>query len=162
MMIQILAFLLFLFYCCDSVEDGYKAIKPLHTSKASVEKLLGKAEIDGNGYYMYSTDDALVRIDYSSVPCTANQYRRGEFDVPRDTVLTYSVLPKNEPKLSEIKFDRDKFRRTSSEHLLNYAAYVNADNSISVRLMIIEARDEVVYEIAYRPIKQDAEKLKCK
>jgi hypothetical protein len=156
------ALFLFLFTCCDWIADGYKGIRSLHASKTAVEKLLGKGEVDDNGYYTYTTPDMFIRLDYSTEPCSAGQYGRGKFNIPADTVLIYRVLPKDMPLISEVEFDRDKFPRYSSEHLLNYAAYVIPDNSISIHTMIKEARDELMYEVEYRPTKEDLEKFKCK
>src|SRR5258708_21936317 len=87
---------------CDSIEEGWKTIRPLSTTKDSVQKLLGNPEIDENGYYGYVTEDAYVQINYSSAPCKDNQYKRGIFNVPTDTVISYTVNIKKAIQLSEL------------------------------------------------------------
>lgn len=54
---------------CQTIEEGWKGIKPLKADKTSVEKLLGKPEIDNNGYHGYRTDGAFIQVNYSTLPC---------------------------------------------------------------------------------------------
>lgn len=92
----ILLFIMFLnlIVSCDTIEDGWKGIKPLKTDKISVNKLLGTPEIDDNEYHRYTSDEAFVRVNYSTAPCKDNQYKRGEYNIAQDTVLDYYVVIK--------------------------------------------------------------------
>jgi hypothetical protein len=161
MMLIALVFLSFFIACCDFIEDGYKGIKPLHSSKASVEQMLGKPQIDENGYHKYMTADGFLRVVYTTKPCSENNLGRGDFSVAENTVLSYRVLLTDKPAISDLTFDRQRFPRSTSEHLLNYASYVNKDNSISILAMNTRDGQDKVYEIAYRPTKEDSEKYKC-
>lgn len=156
--------LLFLFLtpCCDSLEDGWKGIKPLHTSRKVVEKVLGQAKVDDNGHRMYSTAEAYVQVDYTVEPCSDNGYERGRYKLPINTVFIYRVILKNKRKISELEFDREKFHRETAGHVLNYASYVNSDDSVEILLTILPGNEELVYEIDYRPTTKDLEKLACK
>src|SRR3954449_6692184 len=98
--------LILLSMCChDPIEDGWKGVLPLHAAKKIVEERLGSAKIDENGYYMYSTDDVSVQLDYSTTPCKENPYGRGKYSVPENTVLNYRVIFKNPVSLSDLKYD---------------------------------------------------------
>ena len=146
---------------CDSIEDGWKGIKPFHTSRLEVERLLGRPKIDDNGYYRYSTPEADIEINYSSIPCSENRYGRGKFKIPLETVLSYRVLLKARPKVSDLEFDRQIFQRETSGHVLNLASYVNKDSTVSVLVTIETNSDEFVREIDYRPPTTELEKLEC-
>ncbi|MCY7348151.1 MAG: hypothetical protein LH614_18315, partial [Pyrinomonadaceae bacterium] len=88
----------------QTVEDGWKGIKPLKTDKTAVDKILGKPEMDDNNYQRYSTDEAFVRVNYSTVPCKDNQYKRGEYNIAKDLVWDYYVVLDNIVKLSDFKY----------------------------------------------------------
>ena len=143
------------------VEGGWHGILPLHTSKKIVEERLGPAKIDDNGYYMYSTDEADIEVNYSTAPCKENRYGRGKYSVPENTVLNYRVIFKSPVSLSDLKYDPHRFDRVPSGHTLNYAAYVNVDDSISIRVHIVQDSYEEVYEIAYTESKSDIQKFDC-
>jgi hypothetical protein len=162
-MMFILALCLFWGSLCDSVESGYENIKPLHTSRGAVEKLLGKPTVDEHGYrYRYPVKEGFVDVIYSSEPCKDSKYGLGEFNIPADTVLSYRVLRTDHPKVTEVQFDRDKFPKHGDYHLLTYFSYVNADNSVAILTMTDETLMEYVYEIEYEPTKEDIESFKCK
>lgn len=142
-----------------SIENGWKGIKPLEANKTSVNKLLGKPEIDDNGYYGYFADGAFIQVNYSTAPCQENHYNRGKFDVSEDTVLDYSVNIK-QVALSEIKFKRENYKRDASDHT-NFAEYLNGKDGVEISV-IIYGDDEYARQIRYRPSKKSAEKFKCK
>ena len=53
---------------CQSLENGWKDIKPLHSNKGEVEKIFGEPKIVGNNSYRYTTDDAYVEVKYATAP----------------------------------------------------------------------------------------------
>jgi hypothetical protein len=157
-----LTLLLFFVICGDSFEAGWKGIKPFHTSKKEVDKLLGKAGEDAYGYYRYTTPEAEFEFNYSQEPCSSAQQGRGKYNLPANTVLSYRVVLKNRPKVAQFEFDRKKFHRETSGHVLNLASYVRKDNTVSILVAIEKDTEEYVREIAYGASTEEMEKLECK
>ena len=145
----------------QSIEGGWKGIKPLITSKTDVEKTLGKPSvIDDNGYYGYRTEEAFIQINYSTAPCKKNQYNRGKFMIAANTVLSYDVHMKKELTLSDLTFD--KYYKDTSGDVINVWTYYNRDYSIGVTVGTKNGEDtEYVGTIRFAPPKAEAEKLKC-
>jgi hypothetical protein len=148
-----------------SIEKGWKGIKPLNTTKLSVNKLLGVPEVDDNEYYGYASDEAFVQVNYSTAPCQDNQYKRGKFNVSKDTVLGYDVHIKQRVKLSEIKFNREKYIKDTSGDVANNALYINEEDGVWIGVwtgISQQENDEYIGTIYFKPSKKNAEKFKCK
>jgi len=145
----------------QTVEDGWKAIKPLKTDKVMVDKTLGTPEIDDNNYHGYKTNEAFVQVNYSTAPCKDNQYKRGKYGIAQDTVLDYIVNLREQIKLSDFKYKREKYIKDTSGCLLNSALYINEADGVWFNVYIQEDI-EYVTKIYYKPNKQDTESLKCK
>ncbi|MGH9949909.1 MAG: hypothetical protein ACRD6X_22300 [Pyrinomonadaceae bacterium] len=145
---------------CQSVDDGWKGIKPLHTTVTEVQKLLGEPEIDKFGYYRYKSDEAFVLINFSSEPCESSDYGRGKFNVPEGTVLDYFVSLQSRTPIANLKFNRNDYFRDLSGDVRNSVLYVNHDRSIIISASKQE-RDESAGRIYYYPRKVDVEKFKC-
>ena len=146
---------------CNSIENGWKEIKPLETNRATVDKLLGQPEIDDNGYHIYETDEALVRIIYTETPCKDHKFkRRGEYNVAKDTVLEYWVVLKQRIKLSEIQFDQEKYYKDTSGDLTSHADYDYFEEGIRIGVYIQEDV-EYVTGFSFRPGKRHDEMYKC-
>ncbi len=121
---------------CQTIEDGWKGIKPLETNKTKVDKLLGKPEIDDNGYYNYRTDEAFIQVNYSENPCSKDNYGRGKYTVAKDTVLSYWVHLKEGIKLSEFNFDREKYYKDTSGDLKSSYDFYNDEDGIGIDIGI--------------------------
>ena len=157
----------------QKVEDGWKGLLPLKSTIHDVEKALGKPlKIDGNNYYHYRTDEAYINVNYSTAPCVANQYNRGEYNVPPNTILDFRVGLHDMIPIDDVRFDRDHFYRDTYSHIANavyYRQYYSTQKSrtltggfganISVQLM---KDKEYVTGFTYRPLYDDAERLRCK
>src|SRR4029079_1339768 len=104
----------------QSVEDGWKGIRPIVATKSEVQKAFGKPSvIDDNNYYGYRTEDAFIQVNYSTEPCKENRYGRGKFKIAIDTVLSYDVHFRKAVKLSDLNFDRSKYGKDTSGDLIN-------------------------------------------
>jgi hypothetical protein len=146
---------------CDSVENGWKGVKPLENDKTSVDKLWGTPEIDDNGYAGYLTDEAFIQVNFTSSPCENNQYGRGKYNVAKDTVLNYTVNLKKMIKLSDFKFNREKYVKDTSGDLANFVDYINAEEGVDITVYIQE-EVEYVTKIRFSPTEKDTEIFKCK
>lgn len=144
----------------QTIEDGWKGIKPLKTSRTEVEKLLGKPEIDDNGYHRYRTDEAFVRVNYSTTGCKDNQYKRGRYNVPEDTVLDYYVVINDFTLLSDLKIKKENYYRDASGDVENNVVYVERADTIIISVHI-QQDTEYVGTIYYQPQKEDKELYKC-
>ncbi len=143
------------------IEDGWKGIKPLETDKAKVNKLLGTPKVDDNEYYGYTTSEALIWVTYATAPCEKDNLGRGEYNVAKDTVLSYFVSIQKPLKLSDFQFNKEKYRRVKNEEQPNLANYYNNEDGIEISVWIEEGI-EYVGKIYYKPSKQKEENFKCK
>jgi hypothetical protein len=148
------------FVWCDSIENGWKGIKPLKTDKASVDKLLGTPEIDTDGFQGYTKDNIYVRINYSSTPCINTYFGRGEYNIAKDTVLNYEVVIKRVMKISELEFNHEKYLKDTSGDLANFVSYIDSEDGIIITVYVQEGT-EYVKTISFSPTKQDSETFKC-
>lgn len=145
---------------CQTIEKGWKEIRPLHSDKSAVDRILGPSKVDKNGYFDYSTEDAYIRVNYSTVPCRNNQYLRGKFSVPENTVLDYVVLWKNLTKLSELEFKREQYHKDTSGDVTNFISYINSKDGVAINVTVL-GNEEFVRNIRFRPSKTDSEKFAC-
>ena len=150
---------MFVFPDC-SIENGWKGISVLHTTRDEVEKILGKPT-DEDGEVNYRTDDALIHITYSNLPCSNTKKYQGSYKVIQNTVLQYRVIVKKELKLSEFKWQKDLYDRYEEPHVLGYTTYGNFKDGIRIRTEKLKNEDEMVILIAFEPTKEQNAKFLC-
>ena len=143
---------------CQKLEDGWKGIQPLKTRKSAVEKMFGKPDIDDNGYHGYRFDGGFIQVNYSTAPCKENQYNRGKYNIESEIVLDYTVNLHNGIRLSELKFDREAYRKEESSQGSNL--YVRRDNSIWITTFL-ERGQEYAVRIDFRAGNLESAKRKC-
>jgi hypothetical protein len=144
----------------QTLESGWKEIKPLSTDKNTVEKILGKARKDNNDYFGYRTDIAFTQVNYSTEPCQGNQFNRGKFNVPKNTVLDYSVHFHRPTRLTELKFKRGKYTRQTNAHRPDEFILLNQSDGIMI-IGSVEQGLEYVGVIYFKPKKRDEAKFRC-
>jgi hypothetical protein len=146
------------------VEKGWKGLLPLQSTKADVEKAFGNPEkVDENGYYNYRLVDAFVQVNNSTEPCTANQYDRGKFNVPKDSVLDMWIYIKRNVLVSDLKFDRQQYQRDTSGDVENVVYYHSLESGISIGASVQDAKqNEYVGLITYRPARKLRIQFECK
>lgn len=160
MRILFIVLLIKLITFCDTVENGWKGIKPGRSNLEEVTKILGIGRIDGDGFYHFETEDALIYMNFSTEPCVVANYGRGQYNVPEKTVLTYSVIPKRQMKLSTLKLDSETYRRDTSGDVIDTAAYISNKKGIWIDVGIRNGV-EYVGRISYRASESDMETFKC-
>lgn len=124
---------LFLYSCLSlplatpSQDRGWRGIVPLHSTRADVERLLGKPNMEGE---RYDYEDERAGIYYQRHTCEES---KGEgFNVPMDTVLFISVSFKNKERpMSDFAVDWTQYKKTEGGHARGYAYYINHDRGIS-------------------------------
>ncbi len=148
---------------CQTLEDGWSGIKPLKTDKTEVEKKLGTPKSDENGYYYDLGNRTVIRLNYSTNPCTPDQYNRGKYRIPKDTVLDYVVYFNNTMLLSDLHFNGAEYTKQDGGHVGNEFVLLNEKTGI----MIVgeyrpDTRRDEVGTIYFRPSSPLKEKLLCK
>jgi len=91
--------------------EEWRGIVPLRSTRADVERLLGKPNESGR----YEVNGDRADINYSDGPCRGlyNSLAKGNCKclVLKDTVLSIYVEPEH-LKFSKLKIDKSKFTRT--------------------------------------------------
>gem|GEM_PF-1187987 len=131
--------------------QGWHSIVPLHSTRADVERLIGKPNFE---YGLYDFDNERVDIIYTSNDgCGASQ--EDGWRVPKDTVLSISVSLKEMKPLSQLSIDREKYEKTEGGDVEGIVYYSNKDEGITY-----EVRYNKVTAIMYGPTTKD-EYLRC-
>jgi hypothetical protein len=148
------------FAICQTIENGWKEIKPLKTSKAAVEKILGHAEPDQSGYFGYQPgDEVFVQVNYSTEPCQADSVGRGKYAVPKDTVLGYNVRFRKSINLSDLKYRRQDYVRQTDPHSEGQFVLINRNGGVMITGETNGS--DLVNVIYFTPSTADKEKFKC-
>lgn len=129
----------------------WRSIVPLHSTRADVERVLGS----GTNWCKcaYYLDDMNVFINYSSGDCKSGG--SGGWDVPADTVLKITVVPKPSPRLSDLKIDENRFEKQTG-HIEGNILYVDEEEGFS-----IEVSGGMVRAFVYGPDAKDKH-LRCR
>ncbi|MCO6509778.1 MAG: hypothetical protein J5I65_03220 [Aridibacter famidurans] len=151
---------LLLTFQCESIEDGWKGIKPLKTSRGDVERILKSPTTEIAGSFGYVDGNIFIRVLYSTSPCEKDEYGRGYLSVPADRVLTYYVIFKKRVEISELKFNREEFRRDESGDVEGVITYFNADYSILISVKQ-EGAKELVTSISFKPSAEQIAAFVC-
>jgi len=87
-------------------------------------------------------EEANISVVYSSGPCTPEKPRG--WNVPKDTVVSFTVAPKMKPRLADLKLDLRKFKRTKEPGNIVY--YSNEKTGVS-----FEVQDGFLIITFYNP-----------
>lgn len=111
-----------IFVCGQS--DSWNNLTPLHSTRADVEKLLGKPKPEKSSCCRYETPEGNVSVDYSVSRCKEG------WNVPKDTVLNLSVSPNSYIGKSfvDLKLDKSKFSLTTDDAF--YGTWTNAEQGL--------------------------------
>jgi hypothetical protein len=133
-----------------SPTEGWRNIVPLHSTRADVERLLGTSTTQcGCSYYL---DDMNIFFKYSPGDCKSG---RGVWDVPAETVVWITVIPKERPKLSDLKIDENRFKKKQTGHIKEEFDYCDEENGLTITVY-----EGVVQEFIYGPTAKD-QHLRC-
>jgi hypothetical protein len=137
---------------CVSDAKEWRGIVPLHSTRADVERLLGKAS--DNCHCTYQTKEATVFVVYSEGDCKRGL--SGGWDIRPDTVIRLTVTPKASPKLSELQIDLSKYEKREDPELVGNTIYVNEEEGMSFYVDV----SGVVADFYYGPTAKD-KYLRC-
>ncbi|GEM_PF-7057381 len=164
-----------LFFCLGcKLEDGWLGIKVFETRREEVEKRLGKPKEEDKWRVIYETDEALFQFFFSREPCRqpyvppenfiigSSALAEG-FNVLKNTVLEYSIVPKKSLRTDEIEWDRKKYTRTEDTHLRNAVHYRNDKDGIYIEANNFkDERGETVRKIYFQRSADHVAKYRCK
>lgn len=135
--------------CVQPKPKGWHGVVPLRSTRADVIRLLGPPNI--NGRY-YEIDNNTVHIDYSDGPCEKG---KSGWNVPRDTVVSISLAPTQDLKLSDLHIDKRKYKKSKDGELPGIVYYTNDAEGITISVSEGEVRN-----IYYNPTSKD-DHLRC-
>jgi hypothetical protein len=130
--------------------EGWRGIIPLKSTRADVERLLGKP----NNLGRYQFENERAHIHYAIGSC--NLADRCECLVPEGTVIDIYVEPEVELRFSSLKLDRAKLQKTIYPEDPNLAVYSNDEAGI---VYAVSERDDDVTTIQYLPSAKDCEEV---
>lgn len=134
--------------------QGWNNIVPLHSTRADVERLLGKPTDPGKkSSAVYDMPNEVVLIFFAGgPPCSSSS----EWNVMEGTVVDITVTPKRRVMLTDLDSDVETYKKTVDPHDPYHTKYTNEKTGAS----IIVADGEVQY-FTFSPAAQDND-LKCR
>lgn len=137
---------------CPKTAAGkaWRGIVPLHSTRADVEKLLGRPTFEDSGY---DVDGERVLISYSAQGC--EEGLPGGWKVPPNTVVNISVSSNKDLKLADVLVagrDYERIYGIDTPHV----AYVDVQDGVSYSTI-----DGSVQTISYFGAEADNKRLRC-
>jgi hypothetical protein len=127
--------------------EGWRGIVPLQSTRADVERLLGKSE--SNCGCSYKLADVNVFFTYSLTNgCQKGQV--GGWNVPQDTVTWITVNPKHFISADDLLLDKIKYKVTTDDKFDRITRYIDESQGVS-----IEVADGLVRSFNYGPSMRD-------
>jgi hypothetical protein len=138
-----------------SYAKEWHGIIPLHSSRADVERLLGPpADRNNELVSIHKLEHEVVFIVYATgPPCGTDG--PSAWQVPRGTVLSITVRSRTELRLSDLKIDQKKYKKTGGGHVPDVFYYTNDEEGVSIE--VVQGK---VTGITYEPAAKD-EYLRC-
>jgi hypothetical protein len=142
----------------SSQAEGWRGIKPLHSTRAEVERTLGIPRESTDVASTYDTGNEKVLIFYSNSSCKKG-ISEG-WNVPRDTVTSVTVSPKAKMLIDGLKLDKTKYERQRDPHLEGIVYYISREEGVFIQARVLEGGVEDVDSITYQPATTD-DHLRC-
>ena len=137
--------------CCAKTLQAkeWRGIVPLKSTRADVERLLGKP----NGLGRYQFENERAYIDYAN---GCDHLKNCLCLVPKDTVISVFVTLESDLKFLQVKIDRSKYKKSRSAHLPSIVNFSNDEEGITYT---VDEADGEVMHITYLPAARDCQKL---
>ena len=148
--LKIIPLLALSLYCAKFVQGKeWRGIVPLKSTRADVERLLGKP----NGLGRYEFENERAHIDYAK---GCEQSTNCLCLVPKDTVISIFVTMESELKLADLKIDLAKYKKKRSSHLPGIVNFTDEEEGITYT---VDEGDEEVTHLTYLPRRVDCQNL---
>jgi hypothetical protein len=137
--------------------NSWRGITPLKSTRADVEKILGRPTLDTKARYAadYMTNNERVFVLYSTGPC--NVKPSNGWRIPADTVLRVSVKPKIKPTFASLHLDETTYEKRPDPEVLQFTYFTNERDGITVT---VNTDDGLVTAFDYFPMAKD-DHLRC-
>ena len=132
-------------------QAGWRGIKPLHSTRKEVERLIGPPMEPGGRTYDLTNER--VNVAYSDGVCTKG-WPYG-WDVPPGTVIGIIIYPHPAPTVADLKVDVSRLAKYVDPH--GFVHFTSKEAGMSVET---EANEKEVRSIEYFPAASD-EHLRC-
>ena len=103
--------------------QGWRGIVPLHSTCEDVKRVFNTTTCESA---LIDSEDASVFVTFSDGTC------RSEWDVPRGTVISLDVRPKNRLTVEDLHLDLTKYTRTADQQVQGILYLNNKDEGISI------------------------------
>jgi len=133
----------------DLLDGGWKGIKVFESTRAHVEKLLGKPTKVENGDFWYETSEARYRFVFSYDPCSAPDTLVGGFKVKAGVVLEYEVRPTKIITIGDLGIDLNIYKRSDPFHALNFSHYDNRAAGIYIEALVMSEPHKEFVQMIY-------------
>lgn len=140
-----------------SREGGWRGLMPLQSTRADVEKLLGKPVSSRGSIVVYKTDEEEVAVVFSAGKCIRSSSER--WNVPMDVVITIELRPKKQVLIQDLHLDSNKYRRVQQSHPENWFVYRNAEEGFMVETLLYKNKEQIVVLTYFPGLK--AKDLRC-
>ena len=136
---------------------SWRGIVPLCSTRADVEKLLGKPISSGASSFVYDTNEEQVTVIYSAGKCVLSGSER--WNVPFNVVITIELRPKKPILIQDLLLDPNKYPRLQESHPENWFLYRNKEDGVMIETVLF-ANEEHIDSISYFPTIKD-NSLRC-
>jgi hypothetical protein len=128
---------------CEAGE--WRGIVPLRSTRADVEKLLGKPSAAEPN--THATEGERVTVTYAERPCDH------DWQVPPGTVLSIAVHPQQPYSLASLKLVESRYEKRRDVHIETLYYYVNAEEGINYT---VDRAKGVVLDAEFYPPSTDS------
>ena len=159
----------------QEIADGWKGIKVFKSTRADVEKAVGRKPTEKDGFRStFVTDAAIVHVLFSGEPCSSEEPYTGSlivktstlaraFNLPLDTVIKYEVYLKDSPLLTDLKLGKRPFRREVNAHMPQFVDYIADESEIVITTVALRDEPETLRSIRFElPAARERLRFACK
>lgn len=132
----------------SAAAKSWRGIEPLHSTRADVERLLGRPTEDKSytWHFEFPEERAMINF-YSGAPCEEGM--PGGWKLPKDTVLEIVVYPAVRKTISELLPAWKEYERVPQPHIQD-AYYIYTDDGIT-----FSVTEDFVKYLIYGPTAKD-------
>jgi hypothetical protein len=123
-------------------------IEPLHSTRADVERLYGVSA--DSCHCVFRTPKEIIDVVFATAPCEGPEYG---WNVPRDTVLSFTIRPSVPQRLSEVASTLSGFVKRYSPGDLATTYYSNAGKGV-----VFAVQDDHITYVKYFPPRHESGK----
>ena len=137
--------------------NAWRGLVPLQSTRADVEKLLGKPVSSRGSIVVYKTDEEEVAVVFSAGKCILSSSEK--WNVPADVLITIELRPHKSVLIQDLHLDPNKYQRVQKSHPEDWFIYRNAEDGFMVETLVYENKEQIVVLTYFPSVKAKA--LRC-